>query len=302
MSALVLDFFAENLPLRPYHTDDLLYGLRIAGAERAKLARFIQHNQPHAAYWLVFDIDRMGAAIDWNDRNAPTPNITVKNQANGHAHLLYGLTTAIRTAPDGSLRALNYAAAVERGLCYKLHADTDYSGLICKNPLNAFWQVTIWRDELYTLDELADYVNLDASAPRRRDIEYGLGRNCHLFHKTRTWAYRAIRQGWPDSEQWLCAVLQRVEMYNSQLPVPLSLAECACIARSIVRYTSKNFSPEKFAEIQAVRGRKGGKAKGEAYSDKREQAIELRKQGLSLRAIAQQLVCSPQSVSNWVSK
>ncbi|EKO1959985.1 replication initiation protein [Salmonella enterica] len=308
MSALVLDFFTENLPLRPYHTDDLLYGLRIAGAERAKLARFIQHNQPHAAYWLVFDIDRMGAAIDWNDRNAPAPNITVKNQANGHAHLLYGLNTAIRTAPDGSLRALNYAAAVERGLCDKLQADADYSGLICKNPLNAFWQVTTWRDELYTLDELADYVNLDASAPRRRDIEYGLGRNCHLFAKTRRWSYRAIRQGWPEFEQWLRAVIQRVEMYNAQLPVPLSAAESACIGRSIAKWTHKRFSAEDFAqfvadthtpEIQAVRGRKGGIAKGEAYEEKRFMALGMLDNGYSQKAISEKLGVHRNTIRNW---
>ncbi|MGK3295920.1 replication initiation protein, partial [Escherichia coli] len=42
-------------------------------------ARYIQQNQPHAQFWLVFDVDREGAAIDWSDRNAPAPNITVKN-------------------------------------------------------------------------------------------------------------------------------------------------------------------------------------------------------------------------------
>ena len=39
---------------------------------------------------------------------------------------------------------------------------------------------------------------------------------------TRKWAYRAIRQGWPAVSQWLEAVIQRVEMYNASLPVPLS--------------------------------------------------------------------------------
>ncbi|MDU0940166.1 MAG: replication initiation protein, partial [Clostridiales bacterium] len=47
----------------------------------------MRQNQPHAQFWLVFDVDREGAAIDWSDRNAPAPNITVKNPVNGHAHL-----------------------------------------------------------------------------------------------------------------------------------------------------------------------------------------------------------------------
>ncbi|MBF5695800.1 plasmid replication protein, partial [Escherichia coli] len=53
MSA-ALQYFDENLPHRPYHTDDLAFGLRISGKGRALLARYIQQNQPHAQFWLVF--------------------------------------------------------------------------------------------------------------------------------------------------------------------------------------------------------------------------------------------------------
>ena len=124
-----------------------------------------------------------------------------------------------------------------------------------------------WREEAYTLDELADYLDLSASERRSIDKHYGMGRNCHLFEMTRKWAYRAIRQGWPAFSQWLEAVIQRVEMYNASLPVPLSLAECRAIGKSIAKYTHRNFTPETFAqyvadthtpEIQAARGRKGG--------------------------------------------
>nr|EIX5494761.1 replication initiation protein [Escherichia coli] len=128
-----------------------------------------------------FDVDREGAAIDWSDRNAPAPNITVKNPVNGHAHLLYALNIAVRTAPDASVKALKYAAAVERSLCEKLCADVNYSGLICKNPFHLEWQVMEWREDAYTLDELADYLDLSASERRSIDKHYGMGRNCHLF-------------------------------------------------------------------------------------------------------------------------
>ena len=124
---------------------------------------------------LFFDVDRTGAAIDWSDRNCPAPNITVKNPRNGHAHLLYALTLPVRTAPDASASALKYAAAIERALCEKLGADVNYSGLICKNPFHQEWQVVEWRLELYTLDELADYLDLSASARRRVDKDYGMG-------------------------------------------------------------------------------------------------------------------------------
>ncbi|XIW91957.1 replication initiation protein, partial (plasmid) [Escherichia coli] len=117
MSA-ALQYFEENLPHRPYHTDDPRFRPSyLLRKGRALLTRYIQQNQPHAQFWLVFDVDREGAAIDWSDRNAPAPNITVKNPVNGHAHLLYALNIAVRTAPDASVKALKYAAAVERSLC-----------------------------------------------------------------------------------------------------------------------------------------------------------------------------------------
>ncbi|HBK1598594.1 TPA: replication initiation protein, partial [Escherichia coli] len=205
-----------------------------------------QQNQPHAQFWLVFDVDREGAAIDWSDLNAPAPNITIKNPVNGHAHLLYALNIAVRTAPDASVKALKYAAAIERALCEKLGADVNYSGLICKNPFHLEWQVMEWREEAYTLDELADYLDLSTSARRSIDKHYGMGRNCHLFEMTRKWAYRAIRQGWPAFSQWLDAVIQRVEMYNASLPVPLSPPECRAIGKSIAKYTHRNFTAETF--------------------------------------------------------
>ena len=99
--------------LRQRLTDAPAFGLRISGKGRALLARYIQQNQPHAQFWLVFDVDREGAAIDWSDRNAP--------------------------APDSSVKALKYAAAIERSLCEKLRADVNYSGLICKNPFHLEW-------------------------------------------------------------------------------------------------------------------------------------------------------------------
>ncbi|MFY3412203.1 MULTISPECIES: replication initiation protein, partial [Enterobacteriaceae] len=248
---------------------------------------------------LVFDVDREGAAIDWSDRNAPAPNITVKNPVNGHAHLLYALNLAVRTAPDASVKVLKYAAAIERALCEKLDADVNYSGLICKNPFHLEWQVMEWREEAYTLDELADYLDLSASERRSVDKHYGLGRNCHLFEITRKWAYRAIRQGWPAFSQWLDAVIQRVEMYNASLPVPLSLAECRAIGKSIAKYTHRKFSPEGFSAVQAARGRKGGLAKGEAYEDKRFMALCMLENGYSQKAIAAMLDVHRNTIRNW---
>ena len=273
MAALAqqIETFSQRLPKKPYYTDDLATGLRIVAKATAQKARYIQPNGATHRYYLVFDVDRSGAAIDWTDRKAPAPNITVMNRENGHAHLIYCLETSIRTAPDASLKPLKYAAAVERALCHALDADVRYSGLICKNPLNAHWQVAVWEENSYTLDWLADCLDMNASEARSVDYSYGLGRNCQLFEKTRQWAYRAIRQSYPDYPQWLEAATQRVEAYNLQLTTPLSPAECATIGKSVAKWTYQRFTEKGWLdwvakthtpEIQAVRGRKGGKIGG----------------------------------------
>ena len=266
-----LEFFASRLPKKPYHTDCLASGLRIVARETARKSRYIQPNGATHKYYLVFDVDRAGAAIDWTDRKAPAPNITAMNRDNGHAHLIYCLETSIRTAPDANIKPLKYAAAVERALCHALDADVRYSGLICENPLNVHWQVTVWEENAYTLDWLADCLDMSAANTPKIDFDYGLGRNCALFEKTRQWSYRAIRQGYPEYPQWVEAAIQRVEAYNLQLVTPLSAAECATIGKSVAKWTYQHFTEKSWLEwvakthtpeIQAARGRKGGKVGG----------------------------------------
>lgn len=277
MRNAALELFNDRLPLKPYFTDELQYGLRIAGKEQALLARYIQFNQPHAQHWLCFDVDRPGAAIDWSDRNAPAPTLTIMNKANGHAHLLYALKTAVRTAPDGKIKPLKYAAAVESALREKLDADVGYSGLICKNPNHEYWQIAVWQSELYTLDWLADSLDLNAVNDKEIVADYGLGRNCTLFEKTRKWAYRAIRQGWPEYEQWLNACYERASAYNLHFTTPLDENEVIGIAKSIAKWTSSRMTEDSFSDyvskthtpsIQSKRGKKGGRPSlGEPWLD-----------------------------------
>lgn len=264
MTNPALDLFNDRLPHKPYFSDDLLFGVRIAGKERAILAKYIQFNQPHAMFWLGFDVDRAGAAIDWSDRNAPAPTLTITNPENGHAHLLYALKTSIRTAPDGKMKPLKYAAAVENVLRKKLCADIGYSGLICKNPNHAHRKISVWQPELYTLDWLADSLDLSAANDKKIVADYGLGRNCTLFDKTRKWAYRAIRQGWPEYDQCLKACYERACVYNLQFSAPLDENEVHGIAKSIAKWTHGKITETSFyeyvkiihsSEIQSFRGK-----------------------------------------------
>ena len=284
MHNATLALFNDRLPNKPYFSDDLYFGVRIAGKERAILAKYIQFNQPHAMFWLGFDVDRAGAAIDWSDRNAPAPTLTITNPQNGHAHLLYALKTSIRTAPDGKMKPLRYAAAVENALCKKLEADAGYSGLICKNPNHGHWKIAVWQPELYTLDWLADSLDLNAANDKEIVADYGLGRNCTLFDKTRKWAYRAIRLGWPEYDQWLQACYERASAYNLQLAVPLNENEVRGLAKSIAKWTNTKFSESSFddyvarthsSDIQSKRGMKSGLVRRKGSLEEMEPWVKL---------------------------
>ena len=297
-----LQLFSSTLPKKPYYTDDLTNGLNIAKAEIARKAKYIQHNGSTHMLWLAFDIDRQGASIDWSDRGAPAPNITVKNPENGHAHALYGLATAVRTAPDGRIAPLRYAAAVENALCELLEADRGYSGLIVKNPLNKHWQVAEWHTEPYELGELADYLDLKTPAQKKKVVaDYGLGRNCTLFEELRNWSYRAIRQGWPAYKQWLDACLTRAQGINLNFSKPLPFSEVKATAVNVAKWTHKRITQGDFEhyvakthtpEIQAYRGALKGKTR-------REQGIELLTAGMTIEEVIAITGASQKTVYNW---
>lgn len=277
-----LALFKQRLPKKPYHTDILGTKLRIADVQRAVAAKYIQHNGPTHCYWLVFDVDRPTAALDWSDRNCPPPTFTVQNPSNGHAHLFYALQLPVRTAPDGSGAALRYASAIENALRAKLDADPGYTGLISKNPLNPWWRVAFWCDHLYSLGDLDSWLDLDPYKDKRKKLpDYGLGRNCTLFERLSKWAYRAIRQGWPEYEQWQRAVLDRASGYND-FDSPLPASEVRATAKSVARWTHKHLSQEGFSKWQSVQGAKGGKkSKRGAVSDSERTLKPWEKQGIS---------------------
>ena len=311
MNRAQLDLFRERLPRKPYHTDEFTTGLSIADVSRALGARYIQPNGPTHRHWLVFDVDHAAATLSWDDVGAPAPNITVTNRANGHAHLIYGLETPIRTAPDGKVAPLRYAAAIEAALREKLGADLGYSGLICKNPLHTHWLVQVWEPASYDLSWLADYLDLSPYNGRKQLPAYGLGRNCTLFEKTRQWAYKAIRQGWPGYEAWLSAVIDRAIGYNVQFEPPLPANEVRHIAKFIAKWTHRNLTPAGFSAVQAARGAKGGKVSkgggrpsnsGKARADLLPEVLRLKGMGYSNRDIGEDLGISSSTVSLYLKR
>ena len=294
-----LDLF-ESLPKRPYCMDEKPGYMLIRSKVIAVKKPYIQINSPTTTIYFVFDDDKNDAALSWFDANLPAPYWTTQNPDNGRCHHCYKLEIPLHTSEFSSIKAIKYAQAVYYAYALKMGADLSYSQLITKNPLHPQHRTTFWNDRAYSLDYLADFVDLPKKLPKKLEV-VGLGRNVTMFEKGRRWAYTAIRDylHHSSSHDWEKAVRTHLEAINSSFEQPLPYGEVKATAKSIARWVWQRFSYGVFSAIQAKRGAKGGKAKGEAYAEKRELAIKLKCDGLSYTQISDQLQVSRRSVINW---
>lgn len=297
-----LKLFESHLPKKSRSCDDFDVDNKVRYITEAIKKRYIQPNDFNSTQWLVFDIDRSVCPDSIrNDYLAPEPTVFVRNPANGHAHLFYLLKTPVHQNSHSSQKAVQFVAAVEYGLAIKLDADMSYVGMLAKNALHADWEVLYTVPQAYELYELAESVDTTVlNTPLKERLNYGLSRNCSMFDAVSKWAYKAIRQGWPDYNQWYKAVLSRTEMLNRQLEKPMEYAEYKHIAKSIAKWTHAKFSKQGFSDWQAAQGKKGGIAKGKKNADKRIQAYHMRSNGLTQQAIADALQVNQSTVGRWL--
>ena len=259
-NAQLTDFFT-NLAHKPYCADDLLYGLKIRPKKTAINMQYIQGNQPCMFHYFFFDIDRSDAVMAWHEENLPMPYWTAQTQKNGHAHLCYKLEIPLCTREFGSQKAIAYASKVQAGLANKLGADVGYSHLITKNPFHKDWRVTFWTEQAYTLDYLADFVELPKKLSKEQEV-LGLGRNCIMFDTVRKWAYKAIRAHRGSTfDVWLGEVLKQCKNVNNAFLEPLLYSEVKATAKSIARYCWKKdgYHYQEFIDRQSKKGAIGGK-------------------------------------------
>lgn len=271
------EVYRDRFPLHAFATDDVIRGLRMYSKEYAIRKSLVQHNFKHSLSWLVYDVDTGNAALDWQDNNAPAPNIIAINQSNGHAHLFYGLETPVHNYQGASEKALRYLGAIDVALTEKLGADPGYSKLISKNPLHDKW-VTIYPNyNLYDLDELADWLDLEKYQDRRRRLPtVGYGRNCTLFERLRMWAYRERRkeQQYLSEEMFLEAVRYHALVLNAEFDPPLPHTEVRATAKSVARWTWQHMSAEGFRARQSTLGKKSGKVRREKADELYKNIVE----------------------------
>jgi hypothetical protein len=308
--------YYDGLPHIPLCTDDYSNGLKRLPRELAALKASIQHNPHSIARSLAFDIDNVNGYCHWSDVGAPAPNWIVVNPDNGHAHYIYMLACPVPLTDKAMRKPIAYLQRIERGLQHRLGADIGYVGLISKNPLSDAWKVENVHDLSYSLDELADYVDLDLPKLKKRETD-GLGRNCILFDELRYWAYKqvtAARQNMAFSA-WFELVLTRAEKFNT-FDSPLHLSEIKATAKSVAKWTWKHYNGQgkvkrgrdaaqntqlSLQEKQILSMHNTHKQRKEATQRKILDAVsELKAQGsrVSIRAVAKAAGVSKKTVEN----
>jgi hypothetical protein len=142
----------------------------------------------------------------------------------------------------------------------KLGADSRYSGLICKNPLNAQWHTLEITPTLYELGYLADFLDLSQTSLQKvqndayRRLENAVinGRNDYLFTLLRYYAYervakyRQITDTTGDDKaaaMWDNAILHEAERINREFPNGLNFGEVKSTAKSVSRWVWNNYRP-----------------------------------------------------------
>lgn len=313
-----LDLFSdpERWPRKPYCTDALEAGIRPRTLAHALRRPYIQANPPHMRIWSIFDVDRPGGGLAWESgRGLPPPTWTSVNRSNGHAHLVWGLSAPVLTVnPDARRGPIRYLVAIEQGIRAHVQGDPGYGGLITKNPAHPMWKT--WRGprQSYSLDELADWVDLTAHLPKQgsKPDEIGLGRNCTLFDFVRRWAYKAVRayrkEGTGGQTAWNAAVYNRALDRNADFRHPLDYKEVEHLAKSVAKWVwaKDGQAEEKFIARQSFKGRRGGLASGvarmAASEDKRASARLMSAQGVTQRSIAGALDVSERTVRTWLNQ
>ena len=236
-------------------------GLSIRNKAKALEMLYLQANQPAIQTCLLFDLDKKNSFYTFEKVGLPIPHFITKTPKTGRCHYGYMLKAGVCKTQQARLKPLKYAAAVEMAMAKKLKADLGFAGLITKNPLNDHWSPFWSGADLYDLDYLADFVDLEKPQIQEKKSEaYGLGRNVNLFEDLRQYAYRTVLNfkkisTFEKFENELLLKAQGLNTFCNPLN-PLQYKELKATARSIARWTWKNFDSHTFSLIQSSRGAK----------------------------------------------
>nr|WP_315194166.1 replication initiation protein [uncultured Aquabacterium sp.] len=295
---------SDRLPRRPYCTDDLATGLRIRPLSRALQFKYLQLNRPDWLAWMIFDLDRPGAAFEWLDKNLPPPTWSTTS-GRGHAHLVYSLEVPVYLGETARAAPMNLARAIQHSMSVRLGADPCYKGLITRNPLHPQWITAVHagtpRYELHDLLEWVEPKSPTTGQPGT-SIANALGsRNVALFDQLRHAAYSQVLSGRLSGlgeDSWTALLVSLADSMNQYQP-PLAQGEVRAIARSVAKWTWRRYTgrlpDDQFSTLQSERGKRKG-------AEKRKKGKSMLRDGWSVMQVAHELLVGRATVYRWQSE
>jgi hypothetical protein len=244
------------------------------------------------------------------------------------AHAVYMLDTPVHRNQHSKQSPQRLFAALESIYGVKLGADSGYSGLVMKTPWYENHSVYMPDESLnaVSLTEMADFVDfsrynaeIKALKGREKAINeaYSESRNVQVFDMARKKAYSAIRNFWGcQYDEWEKFCLKLVEdawgvvsAMNTK-NAPYLISEMKASAKSIAKWTWRNVTPASFElfvakthqpQLQRARQAKSVASRLIKTQDKRDQAIELSRDGMKQVEIAQMLGVTDRTIRNWLA-
>lgn len=288
---------------------------------------------------LIIDVDKPVAdtieTIILSTLNAPIPNLIIKNRANKHVQLVYCLKNWVcidvrNTKGNYSAKAHSLYKALKRHLNTIFGGDDAYHNFIAKNPYSKQWDVIGMRSTSYEMYELARISELEVksttfierlqskqtdkalkqASDHRATVAKG-ERNDFLFNTVRVRAYSLYNKyakDWTRQQFENCLNDFANELNETKCSPPVQPSEVATICHSITNYCygafgeKQRMTKSEISEIAAKCGKKGGKAKGYAYSKQRQEARRLHKRGKKATDIAKLTGLSIRSVYNAINE
>ena len=229
----------------------------------------------------------MGAVLGEDLRQ---PNVITMRKASGNFHAAWMLAAPVHWGDTARQAPLQYLAHISEFYQHRLRADPGFTGVLTLNPIWAGPEFkTHWlRRAPYELAELAEAIPPGWCRPRVATS--AVGRNVDLFqwaveeaHRPRS--ARLIRAAAvKEVPEWIAIVSTHNDATWGENALPYN--EMRHIARHAAGYSLRQYSEERFSEIQQNRGQRSGKNRRKANRERDRAILADREAGLSLRAIA----------------
>ena len=213
------EILKSQIPLKPYATNDLEFGLTIQNKNKALDMLYLQVNHPLYLHTMIFDLDKENCFYEFENAHLPIPSFITKSPDSGRCHYGYMLNAPITSTEKSRQKPVKFARALYYNMATRLGADLGYAGLITKNPYSPHWSPFWSGADLYELNDLADCFD-DLEEPKKREnTEFAFGRNVEMFDTIRKWAYKNVLKYKNESSfnDFQNELLLKCQMHNAYL-------------------------------------------------------------------------------------